>query len=349
MDYFIDVVKSMLNPAVIVLIMIGLLLFNTWIFNRFKTVSVTGNIVKRSIASMVVLIGIVGFILALPLDQHSKEQILSFLGIVISAGIALSSTTVLGNLIAGIMNNSMKRYRNGDLIQIADWQGRVTRKNIFHAEIQLEDSNFVTIPNLFIASNPVKITRKTHTVISTNVSLGYDISRVKIEETLKEAAVAAGLTDPYVYITELADHAVNYKVHGFLEDSNKFFSARSLLNGQVMDALHKKQIEIVSPGFRNQRKVENVVFIPKEETKPEKEKPEHSPEELIFDEAIKSEEIEKKRDLLKKMEEKKEKLKEELKAMDEKTAKEKIQASIARIDELTEEIIENIEQSKEKE
>ncbi|WP_372949009.1 mechanosensitive ion channel family protein [Mariniphaga sp.] len=343
MEYLTDIFGSLIEPAGIVLILVLLLFLNSWLFNRLKSFSVTGNIIKRSISIFIVLIGIVSFVLALPVDQHSKEQILSFLGIVISAGIALSSTTLLGNLIAGIMNNTMKRFRNGDLIQIDQWQGRVTRKGIFHSEIQLEDSNFVTIPNLFIASHPVKITRKTNTVISTTVSLGYDISRFKIEEALKEAAINAELKDPYVYITGLEDHAVVYKIHGFLEDSTKFFSANSLLNGRVMDALHKKGIEIVSPGFRNQRRVEKMIFIPEEEKEVKPDYNQDSPEELIFDEAIKSEEIEKKKDLLKKLDKKKVQLKEELKKLENDDAIEKTKKSIDRIDELTEEVKNNIE------
>ncbi len=343
MEYLTDIFGSLIEPAGIVLILVLLLFLNSWLFNRLKSFSVTGNIIKRSISIFIVLIGIVSFVLALPVDQHSKEQILSFLGIVISAGIALSSTTLLGNLIAGIMNNTMKRFRNGDLIQIDQWLGRVTRKGIFHSEIQLEDSNFVTIPNLFIASHPVKITRKTNTVISTTVSLGYDISRFKIEEALKEAAINAELKDPYVYITGLEDHAVVYKIHGFLEDSTKFFSANSLLNGRVMDALHKKGIEIVSPGFRNQRRVEKMIFIPEEEKEVKPDYNQDSPEELIFDEAIKSEEIEKKKDLLKKLDKKKVQLKEELKKLENDDAIEKTKKSIDRIDELTEEVKNNIE------
>ena len=81
---------------------------------------------------------------------------------------------MLGNFIAGIMNNAIDRFKHGDLIHVEEFSGRVTKKRVFHIEIQLEDSNFVTIPNLYIASNPVKITPKSNTVISTSVSLGYD-------------------------------------------------------------------------------------------------------------------------------------------------------------------------------
>jgi small conductance mechanosensitive channel len=335
---------SFLEPASIIVILVILLLLNSWIFNRLKSTLSTGNVIKRTISFIVILIGTLTFILSLPIDKNLKGQILVFFGILISAGIALSSTTVLGNLIAGIMNNSMKRFRNGDLIKIGDLQGRVTKKSIFHTEIQLEDSNFVTLPNLFMASNPVKLTRKTNTVISTSVSLGYDVSRTKIEESLKEAAISIGLKDPYVYITELGDYSVKYKIHGFLEDSSKFFSTNSLLNGKVMDILHEKRIEIVSPSFINQRRVDEKEFIPEYQIEIPVAKEEVVPEELIFDEAIKSEEIEKKKDFLIEIDKKNELLKEKLKELNEEEEIEKVKSSINRIDDLIQKVEKNIEE-----
>ncbi|MBN1132232.1 MAG: mechanosensitive ion channel [Bacteroidales bacterium] len=338
MEQFISIIKSLLEPTGVIILLVFLLLLNSWIFNRIKSAQSNGSIVRKSISLLIVFIGIIVFILALPIDKNLKGTILSFLGIIISAGIALSSTTILGNLIAGFMNNSMKRFRNGDLIHIGELQGRVTRISVFHTEIQLEDSNFVTIPNLYIASNPVKLTRQNNTVISTSVSLGYDVSRTLIEEALKEAAIATGLADPYVYITELGDYSVVYKIHGFLEDSGKFFSTGSLLNGKVMDMLHEKGIEIVSPSFMNQRKVEKKMFIPEHRLKENKVVDEIAPEELIFDEAIKSGEIQKKKDILKRLNEKKLSMKERLKGTRGSEEAEEIKAYIARIDKLKEKI-----------
>ncbi|MGM0667906.1 MAG: mechanosensitive ion channel family protein, partial [Bacteroidota bacterium] len=286
MEKLLNILKSILEPTSVLIIVIILLVFTSWIFNRMKTVKNTAGIIKRSITFLIAFIGTIIFILALPIDPSAKGQIISLLGIIISAAIALSSTTILGNLIAGFMNNSMNRFGNGDLISINDLQGRVIRRSAFHIEIQLEDSNFVTLPNLYVATNPVKLTRKTNTVISSSVSLGYDVPRTKIEEALKEAALATGLNDPYVYITDLGDFSVTYKVHGFLEDTGKFFSTRSLLNAKVMDLLHRNRIEIVSPTFRNSRSVDDRQFIPEYHAEKKKVEKEVSPEELVFDEAI---------------------------------------------------------------
>lgn len=342
-------IQSVILPGIVIILVILLIIINNWVFSKIKSMKSSVFIFQRSLSFLIILLGILLFILALPIDKALKGQILSFFGIIISAGIALSSTTVLGNLIAGIMNNSMNRFRNGDLINIGEFKGRVTRKSAFHIEIQLEDSNFLTIPNLYIASNPVKLTRKTNTVISTEISLGYDVARTKIEESLKDAAQNAGLKDPYVYITRLGDFSVIYKIHGFLEDSSKYFTTTSLLNGAVMDSLHKNGIEIVSPAFMNQRRVDEKVFIPatrviKTETEEEK-----SPEDLIFDKAIQSEEIEKKKEYLKQYKERKEELNKSLKEIKDDNESEKIKMKINRMEEAAKRLEEDIQKSQKEE
>lgn len=349
MDSFFDTLTKYLEPGMVIIILVVLLLLNSWIFRRIQHVKSTGNVVKKSIAFGLVFIAVLVFILSLPIDKSLKGQILSFLGIIISAGIALSSTTVLGNLMAGLMNHSMNRFRNGDLIQVGDLQGRVINKNIFHTEIQLEDSNFVTLPNLYIAKHPVKLTRKSNTVISTTVSLGYDVSRTKIEQALLDAAKQTGLKDPYVFILSLGDFSVVYKIHGFLEDSNKYFSTSSLLNAKVMDLLHEKKIEIVSPTFMNQRRVDETEFIPKQILEPKEEQPTTTPEEMVFDEAIEAEKIENKKDYLKKLREKKGKLKEALKEQAASEDREKVKKDIERLEGLEKRIEESIRENQKKE
>ncbi len=343
MEHLLNILKSLLEPVGIVMVLTILLFLNSWIFKRIKSINAHANILKNAISIFVIFVGILAFILTMPIENTLKGQIISFLAIIVSAGIALSSTTVLGNLIAGIMNNSMKRFRNGDLIKIGDFQGRVTKKSIFHTEVQLEDSNFITIPNLYIATTPVKLTRKSDTVISTSVSLGYDVPRTIIEESLKEAAISAGLTDPYVYITSLGDYSVLYKIHGFLEDSSKYFSSISHLNGKVMDVLHKNKIEIVSPTFMNQRSVADVEFIPKDIVQKPISKNEPLPEELIFDEAIKSENIEKKKDQLEELNKKQELLSKKRKKLKKENEIKKTESSIKNIDVLKEKVKKSIE------
>jgi small conductance mechanosensitive channel len=293
-----DTLQSFLAPAGTVLGVVVLLLLNGYLFRLMKRSSARITLIRRSLAAVMVLVGLLVFVLSLPIEREVKGQILSLLGILISSAIALSSTTLLGNLLAGLMSKSMNRFRNGDLITVNDLTGRVTRQSVFHTEIQLEDSNFMSLPNLYISSHPVKVVRSNQSVISATVSLGYDVPRWQIAEVLVRAAEQVGLHDPYVYILSLGDFSVVYQVHGFTEDSSKYFSIHSQLNGAVMDALHEAGIEIVSPTFMNQRRVDELVMIPAktEGSAPPKEKAEVSPEERVFDKAHESAKIEEKKD-----------------------------------------------------
>jgi len=78
---------------------------------------------------------------------------------------------------------------------------------------------------------------------------------------------------------------VVYKIHGFLDDSSNFFSTSSILNSKVMDKLHERKIEIVSPTFMNQRRVDEKEFIPHNIVESEAPENTTSPEDLIFDKA----------------------------------------------------------------
>lgn len=319
-----------------------LLHVNSLIFNKLKSFESNKSIVKNSFAFLIIIVGTLVFVISLKIKTPVEGQILKFLGVIISAAIALSATTVLGNLIAGIMNNSIKNLRNGVFIKIGDMQGMVLKKSSFHTEIVLEDGNYLSIPNLYIAKNPVKITRKKDTIVSTTVSLGYDVSRFVVEEVLKEAAASAGLTDPYVFITNLGDFSVVYRIHGILGDSKKFHRTSSDLNGEVLDKLHEKRIEIVSPNFMNQRIRDEKEYIPNQVSKKKIPDKVDAPEEIVFHEAIKSGKIENKKDRLKEIDKENESLKEKIKESDDNEEIEKIKYTIGKNKDLKEKIEKNI-------
>jgi len=154
-----------------------------------------------------------------------------------------------------VHNQIVRNFRLGDFIRVEAFFGRVSEQGVFHTEIQTEESDLTTLPNLYLITHPVTVVRGTGTVISATVSLGYDIPHTRIERVLGEAAEAAGLRNPYVQITDLGDFSVTYRVAGLLEESKSLLAKRSLLRAQMLDKLHANGIEIVSPTFMNQRQV----------------------------------------------------------------------------------------------
>lgn len=236
--------------------------------------------------------GFISIVVALPISSSLRGQLLSLIGILLSAAIALSSTTFIGNVMAGIMLKAIRSARPGDFITVSELTGRITEMGLLHTEIQTEFRDLVTVPNLFMVTNPIKVVRASGTILTEEVSLGFDVPQNDVQRVLNKAAAHAGLTDTFVQVRKLGDFSVTYRVAGLLNDVKSLISARSALRGAMLDALHRSGIEIVSPTFMNSRAVAgDQRFIPKPSRKaaPKQQK---QAEEVAFDKAESASEIE---------------------------------------------------------
>ncbi len=201
------------------------------------------------------LAGVVTVVLALPVSESVRSQIVGLIGLVISGIFAFSSSTIFANLMAGIMLRITRPFQTGDFIRLENMFGRVVERGLLDTEIQLEDRSLVAVPNLKMVKNAITVTRSRGTIISSTLSLGYDVHHSRIENLLLEAAEKTKLKEPFVQILQLGDFSITYKVSGQLEEVKTIFTARSNLNRCILDTLHANEVEIVSPAFMNQRRL----------------------------------------------------------------------------------------------
>jgi small conductance mechanosensitive channel len=261
---------------------------NYFLKRREDVVGTEARFRRQMIMLLLSLIGLVVIILDLPISESMRNQLLTLIGLLLTAVITLSSTTVAANAMAGLMMRFVRNIRSGDFIEIEGKFGRVSERGLFHLEIQTEDRDLITFPNQYVVQHPVKVIRSSGTFISATVSLGYDNSYTEIEKALMAAAEEAGLADPFVRVMELNDYSVTYRVSGLLEEVKQLLSARSHLREFMLDKLHAENIEIVSPTFMNQRQyTPGHRFLPKQGKAPKarKKAKEAAPEEVAFDKA----------------------------------------------------------------
>lgn len=301
-------------------------------------------LIKSIVLFCIALVGFISVILALPMSPDQKGSITSLIGIVLSAVLGLSSTTFIGNALAGIALRLRKSFKPGDFIEVEEIFGRVTEQGLFHTEIQTINRDLTTLPNMTLATNPVKVTRSSGSFISVECSLGYDVNRLKIEEALLKAAKACGLEDSFVHIISLGDFSIVYRTHGLVKDVKSIVTAKSRLTGHIIDHLHAADIEIVSPNFMNQKQIGDTVFIPKDyRTKEKQAIEENMPENSIFDKAEEAEGIEKRKELLSEVEDKIKKDEKQLKEVKDVTTKEKLKEQLKKKKELKQKIESKIE------
>lgn len=202
---------------------------------------------------VVSFLGLIAILLALPLSEGTKGQLLGLIGILLSGVLALSATTFVGNIMAGLMLRVMRNFRPGDFIRVGEHFGRVSELELFHVEVQTESRDLTTLPNLYLATTPVKVTRSSGTLVTADISLGYDVLHGTVTALLQKAASDAGLEEPFVHILELGNSAISYRVSGLLTEVKNLLTTRSRLKQMILDTLHADGIEIVSPNFMNQR------------------------------------------------------------------------------------------------
>ncbi|MBB88173.1 MAG: mechanosensitive ion channel protein MscS [Xanthomonadales bacterium] len=252
-------------PALIVIAMIVVTLtcLHWWLLARRKELGNEARLPRQLILAGVTLVGLLVLILALPISDTLRGQVLSFLGVLLTGGIGLSSTTFVANAMAGVMLRVVGQFRPGDFIRLQDQFGRVTERGLFHVEIQTEDRDLTTFPNLLLITHPLTVVHRAGTLVSAQVSLGYDIHRADVEAALSEAAEQVGLKDPFVQVVSLQDFSVLYRLAGSLEEVKHLLTVRSNLRKAMMDALHGRGFEIASPTLMLQRQLQpDAAIIP---------------------------------------------------------------------------------------
>lgn len=235
---------------------------------------------------------LIALIIMLPINEQTRGQILSLLGLVLTAVIALSSTTFVSNVMAGVMLRATQPFRPGDYIRVNDQFGMVIRRSLVNTQIQTEWRDLTTLPNLLLITSPVNVLHREGTIIFVEISIGYDVPYTQVEELMLLAAKDAELKEPFVLVHELLDHAVAYRVCGFLPSMKSLLSSRSNLRKRVLEQMHGHDIEIVSPQFMNQRQLDpGQKVVPDLPVLHDRQKPEAmsvAPEEKIFDKAVKA-------------------------------------------------------------
>jgi small-conductance mechanosensitive channel len=316
--------------------MVVLWLASLWI-TRGGREGGTSSIAFQFLRLVLLGLALLAVILLLPISDETQGQVLSLLGVVLTAVIALSSTTFVGNVMAGLMLQASNAIRPGDFIRVGEQFGRVTRRSLLQTRIQTEWRDLTTLPNLLLINNPVTVLHRDGTIISAELSLGYDIPYTQVENLLAEAASETGLEDPFVLVQELLDHAVSYRVAGFLPETKNLLTARSNLRKKALEILHGHGVEIVSPSFMVQRPLK-----PEDRVIPERpvrhgapQELSSAPEERIFDKAEEAANLEQSRARLEELKTELKELKDHLKGADEGAAAE-LRSMIGKLDQQAE-------------
>lgn len=198
-----------------------------------------------------------------------------FVGLIISLG----SSTVIGNVIAGLVITYMRPFKLGDRIQLNDTTGNVIEKTPLVTRIKTPKNEVVTIPNSFIMSshtvNYSASAREYGLIIHSEVTIGYDAPWRQVHQLLMEAALnTPGVIDdprPFVLETSLSDWYPVYQINAYIREADKLAQIYSDLHQNIQDRFNEAGVEIMSPHYMAMRDG-NESTIPKDYLRPKTDK-----------------------------------------------------------------------------
>lgn len=176
-----------------------------------------------------------------------------FVGLIVSLG----SSTVIGNIIAGMVITYMRAFRLGDRIKLNDITGNVIEKTALVTRVKTPKNELVTIPNSFVMSshtiNYSESARELGLIIHAEVSIGYDVPWRKVHQLLIDSAkTTEGVSadpEPFVLETSLSDFYPVYQINAYIKEADKLPKIYSALYQNIQDKFAAADVEIMSPHY----------------------------------------------------------------------------------------------------
>jgi len=220
------------------------------------------------------------FILIFPHLPGSNSPI--FQGVSVFMGIlfSLGSTSVISNMVSGIVITYMRPFKVGDRIKMGEFMGNVIEKTPLVTRIKTPKNEVITIPNANIMTaqtiNYTNSAKEYGLILYTTITVGYEISWRKVHELLIEAGLNTPnvLSDPKPFVLQIAldDFYVEYQINVFTREANEMANIYSDLNKNLQDVFNREGIELLSPHFRAQRDGSETM-MPKEYVRPDNFRP----------------------------------------------------------------------------
>ena len=208
-------------------------------------------------------------------DSGVFQGISVFVGIIISLG----SSTLIANLMAGLVITFMRPFRIGDRIKLNDTVGDIIEKTPLVTRVKTPKNEIVTVPNSFVMSslttNYSSSAQEYGLIIHTDVTFGYEVPWQQVHLLMIQAALATPHIEaeprPFVLQTKLDDWYVVYQINAYTRHPEKMSAIYSDLHQNILDIFHEAGIEVMSPHFMGVRQSEQP-FIPEKQSQGKEEK-----------------------------------------------------------------------------
>ncbi|MDH6309257.1 small-conductance mechanosensitive channel [Dysgonomonas sp. PFB1-18] len=197
------------------------------------------------------------FILIFPYLPESDSQVFQGVSVFVGLIISLGSTSVIGNLIAGLVITYMRPFRMGDRVKMDDTTGTIIEKTALVTRVRTAKNEIITIPNSSVMNtktvNYTFSANQYGLILFSTVTIGYEVPWRQVHELLLKVAYKTENLNrkqkPFIMQTALNDFYVEYQLNVYTKDANKMNDIYSDLRKNIQDVFNEAGIEIRSSHY----------------------------------------------------------------------------------------------------
>lgn len=209
--------------------------------------------VRLAVRTLIVLIALFMILLLIP---GMNQSIIALVGLGLGLIVSLSSTTTIGNAVAGSIIYLTRPIREGDRVEIDGVLGDVVSLELLFVHLKTIKDEIVSIPALKVLnSRIVNYSQLEKIILHVSLTLGYELDPGKVEKLLlKSLDETEGILPdpaPFIMIRALNDYTVEYEANGYTDNPAKMVTIESKLMRNIITEFTHEGVQIMSPAYVN--------------------------------------------------------------------------------------------------
>ena len=214
-----------------------------------------------------VLVVVLAVVIAYPYIPGSSSDAFKGISLFIGVLFSLGSSSIIGNMLAGLTMTYRRAFRVGDRVKIGEHIGAVEQVRMMVTHLRTPKNEEVIVPNsMILASEVTNYSAKAASdglILHTTVGIGYETPWRQVEAMLLEAAARVpGLRKdpaPFVLQRALGDFAVTYEINAYCGDAGLMLALYSELHANILDVFNEYGIQIMTPAYEGDPEIAKVV------------------------------------------------------------------------------------------
>jgi small-conductance mechanosensitive channel len=194
---------------------------------------------------------------AFPYIPGSSSPMFRGLSIFVGFLISLGSTSLVTNIISGIVLTYSRGLKIGDRVKIGETFGDVIDRTLLVTRVKTIKNEVITIPNVVVMQNEIvnfsAEARGEGLILHTSITIGYDAPWRHVQDLLLNAATDTRdilhAPEPFVLKTSLDNYYVSYELNAFTDNPDRMADIYSELHQNILDKFNQASVEIMSPTY----------------------------------------------------------------------------------------------------